>query len=163
ESALRDRVAAFRRRITEHFGADVQAVGRDGSALFELLLGPAAARLKTARRVVVCADGPLHLLPFAALTHQGRFLVECKPLHVVPSATLYAELHRGREPYQQKASVRFVAFGDARPEAKHTHDLAALEGTRIEVSELLRLFPNSAAGYLGRDANESSVRNAAGQ
>lgn len=158
DGLLRRRVAEFRKRAVGHFGADSRRVQREAEALFRLLLAPAAARIAAAERVVVCPDGPLHLLPFAALVDRGRFLIEWKPLHVVPSATLFAELRREGDRPASADGVQLAAFGDPRPDPKHARGLGPLPSARREVAELLRLFPGSARGYLGAQATATTAR-----
>jgi CHAT domain-containing protein/tetratricopeptide (TPR) repeat protein len=92
-----------------------------GRRLFDLLLAPAAPAVAGARRLLLSPDGPLHILPVAALIRPGgSFLAEDKPLHSVLSATLYAEIRRGRRAVpaggpsagSQGAEGPLVAFAD---------------------------------------------------
>lgn len=73
--------------------------------------------------MLILPDGPLHDLPFAALTRtpattggrEGRsyeYLVEWKRIHTAISATVYAELKKTRPPSRLPATL--VAFGDPR-------------------------------------------------
>lgn len=106
EEALRDLVRRFRLLIDA--GRDAQASdGRPaaalvetGARLFDMLVRPAAERSDAGRYLIV-PDGPLHLLPFAALIDAGdgeaqgdawRYLVETQPHHVVLSVTLHRRL-----------------------------------------------------------------------
>lgn len=109
--------------------------------LYDLLIAPAAAELEQARRLLIVADGPLHLLPFAALVRPasdgGRrsFLVEWKPVHLAASATVYAELRKDRrdgeadtEPGERSPGEApvLLAFGD--PDYPHIDGVADESG-----------------------------------
>jgi CHAT domain-containing protein len=140
-------------------------------------LAPAADALDRAERLVIVPDGPLHLLPFAALIRPGspspRYLVETQPLHVVASATVFGELKKRRRPSR---SVRLVAFGDpdysavphrgtsfaedagVRLALLRGFDLDALPSARREVEALGRLFAGGATTFLGRDATEERAK-----
>jgi len=136
--------------------------------LSEMLLGPAANPMSRAERLVLLPEGPLFLVPFAALPHpaggDGRPLAASLPLSVSASATLLAEI-RGQG--AAKGS-RLTAFGDPSYEGKEksailralarAHEgpfaLDPLPGTRAEVAALGRLFPRGAALYLGGEATE---------
>lgn len=104
--------------------------GRDGSApsealnlqahrLFGALLEPARDTLADSDRVVVCPDGPLHAIPFAALVVSGaqerrpRYLAEQVPLHTTLSATLYGELRKARKREAARGTAwKLALFGD---------------------------------------------------
>ena len=61
------------RRLADHPGT--REAGRlelAGATLSRLLLAPAAERLRDADHLLVVPDGPLHLLPWAALPEPGR-------------------------------------------------------------------------------------------
>ncbi|MET0555231.1 MAG: CHAT domain-containing protein, partial [Vicinamibacteria bacterium] len=139
------------------------------------LLGPVAERVARAERVLVVGDGPLHLIPFAALGDPGstrfRYLVEARPVHMAASATVFAELKKGRSP---RRDTRLVAFGDpdyapatasaSRPGARLRSaqerglDLRALPASREEVEGLTRLYPGASRAYVGREATEERAK-----
>ncbi len=115
ESDLRDRIGKFRSAIAQR--GDFRPLARD---LYDVLLRPAQAQIDQAQRVLICPDGPLHTLPFAALVEvrgrkgrEGatrgnkavtplpngeRYFIEAKPLHVVASMSAYAELRKTHQP-----------------------------------------------------------------
>src|SRR5262249_28683548 len=125
------------------------------------LLGPLAERLSRAERLLIPPDGPLHLVPFAALADPSsparfRYLVESKPIGVAASATVFAELRKRR---RASGPQRLVAFGDPdysaagaaglvspaapvglREARERGLDLGPLPATRQEVEGLERLY-----------------------
>lgn len=163
--ALREEVEGFR-RLVEHPGSDRAEIQARGRRLYELLVRPAEGQISRARRVLVSPDGPLHILPFAALQRRGRYLVEWKPIHTVLSATVYAELARSRR--QAPAEQRLAAFGDpvypvsaTDPEVREAVErglaLMPIPASRMEVETIATLYPRSDL-YLGRDATEERAK-----
>lgn len=137
-----------------------------------VLLGPVAAQVGAARRVLVLPDGPLHALPFAALgdpasTGRFRYLVEGRPIHLAASATTFAELAKGRRPGR---APRLIAFGDPdysaapgtarllRRPRESAADLLPLPASREEVAGLERLYRGSAQIFVGSEATEERAK-----
>jgi CHAT domain-containing protein len=144
-----------------------------GQKLYELLIAPAAPWIEGADRLLISPDGPLHTLPFAALVRPGeerQFLVDWKPIHTVLSATLYAELRRGR-PDLPAGSGALVAFADplvrssegvkATPDdpplRRYRAGLPPLPGAREEVRSLAALYGKDALIYTGAAATEKRL------
>jgi CHAT domain-containing protein len=185
--SLRERVGAFRNLIDRASGAEspgTQTLDLQSRQLFDLLVEPARHLIGGARRLVISPDGPLHLLPFAALrlpasdalpTLAPRYLIEWKPIHTVVSATVYAELQKARRPAHSAAGGRLVAFGDPRyppvspdapgeanPMARDTERsgfaLEPLPASRIEVGAIARLYGARAVSYVGKAATEERAK-----
>lgn len=169
EDTIEEAVTRLREKIAESAPRfEIEALA---SELYVMLVEPWEDRLEGAERLLISPDGPLRVLPFAALRDgDGRFLVERLPLHVVDSATLYARLIEGRDDFDA-ASARIVAFGDpvydARTEEldapifalrERGFDLAPLPGTRREVAVLDSLFTTSVEVYVGSEATEERVK-----
>ncbi len=169
---LEQQVDAFRALLRR---ADDQArdeLARQARALYDTLLRPVDASILRARRLLVCPDGALRVLPFAALMRGERFVAELRPLHSVVSATLFAELRRGRRATPR--APRIVAFGDplypgaasagapAAPELRDAFGargaLASLPHTRREVDAIGRLFGAAATTHLGAEASEERAK-----
>jgi CHAT domain-containing protein len=167
-AALRERVDRLRALIASR--TTRQALHEAGAALYRDLVGPAAPWVASAERVAISPDGPLHVLPFAALSQPAapgrpfRFLAEWKPLHIVPSATVFRDLKRTRRP--PRVPARVVAFGDpkypieALPKESPLRSrlLEPLPGSRREVDAITRLFGARARSHLDRDASERQVK-----
>ena len=114
--------------------------------LSRTLLGPAASLLGT-KRLLVVGDGPLHLVPFAALpdpTDPSRPLVFKHEVVNAPSASALAELRRAKanrqgasktlavlaDPVFEKGDERVKALLSGRPERVAAADDTADELTR---------------------------------
>ncbi|MEW6365848.1 MAG: CHAT domain-containing protein [Acidobacteriota bacterium] len=128
---LRGQVGDFLAAISqaEKGIADEAALIGPGKTLYRELLRPAEPLIGSATRILLCPDGPLHLLPFSALplasetaarvglrpspSRPWHYFAEWKPLHEVISATVYAELRGMRaDQHEKPAAVDLVAFGD---------------------------------------------------
>ncbi|MEA2599289.1 MAG: hypothetical protein QOF89_281 [Acidobacteriota bacterium] len=172
---LATEAAVFRGLILRGKGQTTveEALLVQGQKLYDLLIAPAAPWIEGADRLLISPDGPLHTLPFAALVRPGeerQFLVDWKPIHTVLSATLYAELRRGR-PDLPAGSGALVAFADplvrASEGTKATSDdtplrryragLPPLPGAREEVRALAALYGDDATIYTGAAATEKRL------
>lgn len=145
---LRERIDRWR-RLAERTVPPAEFF-REARALYDLLLRPAEPHIRLARRLLISPDGPLHQLPFAALRRGQSYMAEWKPLSLVPSGTLYAQMTRSRE--SGAYATDFAAFGD--PLAA---GLDRLPATRHEVETIARLFPRSAV-HLGEQATEERAK-----
>ena len=151
--------------------AQLQALAR---RLADALLRPVAEPIRRADRILVVPDGPLHLVPFAALADPTgargfRYLAESKAVHVAASATVFAEL-RKRGPVRREA--RLVAFGDPdysaaahvapagalRAAAERGLDLRPLPASRAEVMGLKTLYPGASRVFMGAEASEENAK-----
>src|SRR5262249_2791072 len=173
ESGLRSRVAAFPALIEgdNRGGASQAREPRAGARqLYGGLGRPAQQVVERSRRVLIAPDGPLQELPFAALLESrgpDRYWVESKPLHLILSATLYAELRPGR--HIAPEGGRLVAFAD--PEAPSaarsgsrvgvvagSRGLGRLPWAREEAQRIAGLFGPDSVQYLGAAATEEKAR-----
>jgi CHAT domain-containing protein len=179
ETELRKSVQTFRSGI-QHVGESRSTWIQQGRELYDLLVRPAEKWVAASRRVVISPDGPLHRLPFGALvieqpsdaTSAPRYWIETKPLHVVTSATLYAELKKER----RQAPVSLVAFGDpsyaafaanrseavqdpeVRSATRQGFALGPLPSTRTEVQAIAELYGDQASVFLGTEATEERAK-----
>jgi CHAT domain-containing protein len=184
EAELRDAVERFRGSIarsrTDATGDE--ELGRLGTSLYQLLVAPAAHALEDAERILIVPDGPLHGLPFAALVRaepesksadSPSFLVEWKPLHVVVSLTVYAELKRTQS--ARRGEITLLAFGDPTyPSGAEGADttnedllrglparggtLPPLPSSRDEVATVTALFGDAGIALLGDQATEERAK-----
>jgi len=169
-AALAAAVNMYRRLLSRPAGDDRWRQEK-GAELFRILLQPARDDLAAARHVLVCPDGPLHVLPFAALPIAADgYLIQKKSVSRIISVTILAEIRQHQRPNTSGHYV--VAFGDPfypGPDAISDRQAAlirslplggldALPATRREVEAICGLFPGSARHYLGSSAREEAVR-----
>ena len=161
------------------------SLGKIGRRLYRVLVEPAATRIEDSERLLLVADGPLHRLPFAALSREtaaGRqYLGEWKPLVSVLSATVYAQLRRRRP--AAEPPMQLTAFGDphlprqlagaAAPEVADVRlraavgrglDFTPLPASRREVEAIAGLYPSDRRRiFLGRAATEERAKLVGGE
>jgi CHAT domain-containing protein/Tfp pilus assembly protein PilF len=172
-SKLRSDVGRFRRLLQTVSPLGTGPLRAMAAELGATLLGPVADRIARAERLLILPDGPLHLIPFAALADPsapagGRYLVEARPVHTAASATVFAEIARARRP---KRTARLFALGDpdygsvgaaaaSRAVALRERglELSPLPGSRREVQAIERLFPAGSRVLVGPEASEDQVR-----
>ena len=175
EHALRERVQRWRGLIAAHAAKDLPALQQEARALYTLLLQPAEKELVHAERILIAADGPLALLPFAALRRdEAGYLIDWKPLAQVASASVLAE-NRAERTAKSQADIPLAAFGD--PAYAITNDtqlsdtrtrridwqrLTNLPATRREVDVLPNLFPGARI-FRGEEATETALKHIAPQ
>jgi CHAT domain-containing protein len=165
-------------------GLGAQGLSWFSRRLYERLVEPAEKWIEPGDRIVLVPDGPLHLLPFAALIRKdGRYLVGWKPLSTVLSGTVFAEPKKQRRggpvSATEPSSRQWVAFGDpwfppqlaqSRPENIEEFRLRSfstrarlrwkrLPESRREVEEIAELFPaDRRQTYVDRAALEERVK-----
>jgi CHAT domain-containing protein/Flp pilus assembly protein TadD len=176
-AALEEEIETYRRLLANP-RSHLATLNARAARLYALLVKPAENRLARARRILISADGPLHLLPWAALRRRDRYLAHWRPIHLIASTTVYAETRRGRQRAGDPATWRLVAFGDPRyPEVsgavgetfadsevrsvlRRGVKLEPLPAARDEVREIAKLFPGAEV-YLGDEATEDRAKQAA--
>jgi CHAT domain-containing protein len=147
----------------ERFARADRAVQVQAGTLGTLLLGPVAAHL-AARRVLVVADGPLQLVPFAALSTPARTgvrvrLGDTREIIFLPSASVMVEMRREGE--QATGTTPALAIADpvfsaddprvAKRSVKGTDtdsEFARLVWSREEAGAIVRLAPQHRAEEL---------------
>ncbi|MBM4046921.1 MAG: CHAT domain-containing protein [Planctomycetes bacterium] len=106
-ASLAEAVATYRRALMQPghgrglAGIAADTIGRPAESLaeemFQLLVGP--AQLDAAPSLVfIVPHGCLHYLPFSALRHDGKWLIERCPLAYAPSATVLLEVMQRENP-----------------------------------------------------------------
>jgi CHAT domain-containing protein/tetratricopeptide (TPR) repeat protein len=170
---IRRSVEAFRSSIETRRGALRGGLDAQSRALSRLLLGPVAAKIPAASRILVIPDGALYQLPFSALrdpVDASRYLIEKTPLHVASSVSLYAQLVGSRD---ERTASRVVGFGDpafaGHPPSLDADAAAAralklglrfgpLPAARRELEALRSLAPGEARIWLGAEATEERAK-----
>ena len=161
------------RREVESFLEKVRSQEKPAADLYGELIGPVADLVERSERLLILPDGPLHRLPFGALTHGGRFLIEEKPLHTALSLTVYGTL---RASAPSPGPAKLVAFGDPSfpksLQAKsgigsgigselgpglRSFDWSSLPYSRSEVERIAGVHPGALV-YLGKEATEERAK-----
>ena len=126
--------------------------------LHQILLAPAQAELTEARSLLIRADGPLLLLPFAALRDDNSaYLVEryrIQRLHTLNQARdAVNESDRADSSY---SGFAFAGDGDGRPGIRG--ERAPLRHVGDEIARAAALFGDRAEQHIGTAATETRAR-----
>ena len=166
---VHESVEYFLAQLSNPASRKTRLMGR-AHALYQQYVAPVDDLVRRSRRILVCPDGPLHMLPFAALgPTTRRYLIEEKPVSYAISATVFAE---GTEKATRRVSRPMVLFGDPAYPGKADGSPAArllrwvlrddavppLPASRDEVREIAALYPDAHVAYLGPDASEERVK-----
>ena len=144
---LTDAVEKFRNSII-----DIKRAARtQGKELYDVLIRPVA--LQPGDRLVIVPHGPLHYLPFQALSDGESYLIQLHPITVAPSAGVAFQSIAAK----QVVGGQLVAFGN--PDLGNT-DLA-LPGAQREVELISGMFPKREVFYQ-REANKTQFKTNAG-
>ena len=143
------------------------------SDLYNQLIGPVAHLLGSEDRLIVLADGPLHALPFAALTTNAPgadapyFLIEERALQFAPSLDWLLATANHQMPNVGAVAV----FADPRldpppvsgpADKTRSSSFPPLPGARSEARAIARLFPDTRS-FLGEEATESNAKSLSGK
>ncbi|MBC7925194.1 MAG: CHAT domain-containing protein [Bryobacteraceae bacterium] len=167
---LQDRVKRFRTLMERGVPVNDPSLVSQAKKLYSLLFSPAEKLIASSSRLLLLPDGPLYMLPFAALIRpDGKFLVEWKPVHSSISATLYAQSKAARRP-QQSYKLSVAAFGDPRYQSGNsaealpanrtsiTASLRPLLFSRSEVDAIVRLYPGQVDLYVEDRATKERLK-----
>lgn len=154
------------------------ALVANAHALYRTLVEPVRPHLAGVDNLLIVPDGPLHLLPFAALVSEpgtideSRFLVEDFSLGTTLSATVHARL--GSAATGAAAPPQLVAFGDPAPRTEETDWLGGLHTmalrsdhgplpfARREILAIAESLPAAADVFLGDEATETRAKSLPG-
>ena len=128
-----------------------------GTALYELLVRPVAARLPRGASVIVIPDGPLYSLNFETLVAPEpapHYWIEDATVSVAPSLAVLAGSTSGRRDGARELRLLFI--GDPRPPDP---GLPALPSLRLERDMVGRFFPAGTSRILtGEAAHPAAYR-----
>lgn len=136
--------------------------------LFDELLAP-VKEFDGKSDLVVVPDGALHMLPFAALAHNGKYVLSTHTVDVVPSATVFniLRLRTARQggyvlPYLGVAA--WTQPKDGRPAVVRAvsgpirSELVPLPESKAEVENIAEDMPAPRTILLGKDATETNFK-----
>ncbi len=161
------------RQLQQRLAARNLGFRSSATALYDLLIAPAAVDLAHTRHLVIVPDGILWELPFQALmTPQGRYVLDDCAVSYAPSITaLKAMIEVKRQRKSSPASTQLLAMGDPIAERDLGSRVKALyrdqtfEDLPMAKTEVLSLEPiygKQSHIYVGADARESRFKAEAG-
>jgi CHAT domain-containing protein len=148
--------------------------------LYSLLLEPVLNSFKQSR-LIISADGILHLLPFEALSHGNSFVVDSKVVSYTPSATVLwrlrtTQIAESRRPLLAVGAVEYKLVRSLPKSVERgsliavvVRGLAELSGSRLEdlpasrdeVLAIAQIAGPNTELLLGQKATESAFKNQA--
>lgn len=142
-----DRARFLNRRVRARESWAPAAAG-----LSEWLVGPAAAELGSANRLIVLPDGALHQVPFDLLPIEGRPLIERLSIAFAPSATVWAAIQSAPP---RENPIPFAGFGASETPL----DRPPLPHAAREVRAIASIFPRASSPFVrtGRNATREAV------
>ena len=172
EKELARRAESLRQQIA----ARNFAFRKDAKELFDLLLGPAAKQLESAKSLIIVPDRALWNLPFqATLTERGQYLIENYAISYAPSLSVLAEMtktRRKRHGSLPNDSSTLLALGNPVVGEKilqraksglMDESLEPLPEAERQVTELSRIYGALRSKvYTGASATEDRVKAEAG-
>jgi CHAT domain-containing protein len=162
--------------------AELAKVRRQAESLFATLFGTLSRHIEPGRRLIIVPDGLLHYLPFEALSHQGRYLVEDHKISYNPSASMLGfwldsvtgvsggdkmellaigdpVLEPGPKGLNGKASSAGLSKLARQMLAARGFRLTQLPRTRNEVEYIASLFPSDRRKLLvGGESTEEAIK-----
>lgn len=168
---LADRVERFRKQLADRdLGFRASA-----TALYKVLLEPAAEVLAGKSRIVLVPDGVLWEMPFSALVNPaGQYLMEKCAIAYAPSLTALKamiEVKRQRRPSAGQTALLAIGNpsfeGEAHSRAQALYrdeQLGSLPLAEAEAQSLGRIYGEKQSRiYIGREASESRFKKEAGE
>jgi CHAT domain-containing protein len=156
-------VERFRRALATPANQDAGAAGR---ALYQALIQPIETSLRGVEHVFVAPDGPLNLIPFAALVGaDGKYLIESHTISYMTSGRDFMRLSGPANPPRAAGPPLVVANpsfdrdsgqASAGPADARLRFLP-LPGTAAEAKALANVLPDARI-YTGTDASETLLK-----
>lgn len=161
---------------------DLARLRKQAEQLFTTLFGGLAKQIEPGQRLIVIPDGLLHYLPFEALIHNGRYLVEDHEISTNASASMLNLWPDSASKVDGGDQLELFAVGDPVYELEALTSggkgaktdlsnlarqmikargirLSSLPGTRNEVKDIAALFPASRSKVLlGKESTEEAIK-----
>jgi CHAT domain-containing protein len=165
-----------------HIERDLAKLRGQADALFTTLFGRLSGQIEPGQRLIVVPDGLLHYLPFEALVHNGRYLVEDHEISYNSSASILSLWQDSGSRVISEDQLELLAIGDPvfgptrkamggkesrngfskrarQRRATRGLDLARLPRTRDEVQFIADLFPTDRRKVLlGKESTEEAIK-----
>ena len=166
EDRLRELARQFRAALSND--KNIESLGKE---LYEVLISPAESLLQEKTELLICPQGPLIKIPFAALiSNRGKgetpkYLVQNQALTTTVSMGVYLQLIE-RPP--SEATLGLLAFGNPSRRIAETNNMSTgpkssdLAWAIREVEGIVNLYGEDAVALLGKEAKESAAKELAG-
>lgn len=138
-------VEGFRSAVQDYNRHDYHVFGQ---MLYDSLIAPVADDI-AGKQLIIIPSGRLNTLPFGALSHDKKFLLEDFGIAVIPNASTLQFIRTGK-----KISSAPTVFAIGNP---NNPRVSRLPGTESEVNAIKSIYTNSYV-IIGNDATESAAK-----
>lgn len=156
-SDLDERLRRYLKLISSPSANNLEALARDGMALYEILIKPVEKSLKKDKLLCIVPDKTLSYLPFAALmsTESGRYLVNEYEVIYAPSSTMFI---RSSELASENKGASEILLGVGNPSFSHAQfPLSNLPSAAKEVGLIKGYYAPSSRTLIGSRATKGMV------
>ena len=139
---------------------DTEALRRDGSWLYDILIKPIEASLRKDKLVCIVPDKTLNYLPFEALvsSSSGQYLINEFRMVRAPSVNMFIESSRQAIEKGQIENEKLLAVGNPRFSREQFPELQDLSSADWEAREIARSYERGRPRTLiGNDATKARV------
>ncbi len=157
-SGITDLINTYRDAIISLTPQD--SLSRLSEPLYLLLIEPLEQELKDKKNLVIVPDGPLALLPFEALIHDGRYLIQDYPVKYLPSVSVFNHI---KSPHREVGSDILALAGsgfeynESSDDPSTQKNFAALPFTLIEVDSIAVHF-DSKTVFKNEEVTEATLK-----
>lgn len=139
----------------------------DFDALYNLVWSPIDEYLHGIRNVYISPTGLLNSVPFAALRHKGKYLLDHYSIHTVLSSKDIISLKSNRQQFSNRRAILFggADFGLATEDFGNSvvrgQGFDYLPGSRQEVEEIGKILSDmdwNVATYIDKNATETALK-----
>jgi CHAT domain-containing protein/tetratricopeptide (TPR) repeat protein len=180
---IENKVEEYLKLITEkpnklRLDQDITKQRDQAGKLADFLLGDAIKQITDHKKLLIVPDGILYYLPFEALIHKGKYLLEDYEISYMPAASMLGSEPDLKSSSTEQGKMELLAFGDSvfrqesnasatrgrqqiKPALRAFQDfrLSALPRTRDEVDEIANLFhQDQRKVYLGAASTEEAFK-----
>jgi CHAT domain-containing protein/tetratricopeptide (TPR) repeat protein len=151
---------------------------KQAEKLATLLFGDTLEQITQNKKLIIVPDGILYYLPFEALIHKNKYLMEDQRISYIPAASMLGLKLGAKKSHTEEGKMELLAFGDSifgqetntsatkskhqiKPALRAFQDfhLSALPRTRDEVVDIAKLFlPDQSHIYLGAASTEEAFK-----
>lgn len=139
---LTEYIEAFRDAIISKEENELLSIA--SKKLTQFLIEPISSELEDVEHLIIIPDGPLHLLPFEALMHKNRYLIEHFAIKYIPSVSVFNIIDE-RQPVDFERSLVGLAStgfesGDDLTVASSQAEFTTLPYTLAEIDSITTSF-----------------------
>ncbi|HUL76013.1 MAG TPA: CHAT domain-containing protein [Vicinamibacteria bacterium] len=140
---LRRLIAAYQAAVERRAG--LAAVREPAARLYDALVRPLAAAVRSEKSLILVPDGALQTVAFASLYDRetGRYLVEDHVVGLAPSGAVFVRASAAAGAVPRDPAPAVLAVGNPRLDRDLGRGLPSLPGAEAEATEIARLYEHA--------------------